>query len=288
MAVPAGIINDIEARLGLKIAGAQALSGGDISQVYCLQTTRGRLVVKINSCNGFPDMFKKEATGLQVIGLTNTVAVPAVLLTGKLQLGSYLLMQWISPGFATTAAMQKFALQLAQMHGHSAAGFGFDDDNYMGALYQRNKWKPTWSSFFIEERLQPMLKMAVDKRELSKNDTDRFEELYKKLPGLFTEEKPALVHGDLWTGNFIISTDGKPYLIDPAVSYSNREFDIAMTTLFGGFSSSFYDAYNNAYPLQPGWKQRLALWNLYPLLVHVNLFGGGYAIQVRECVRRFS
>lgn len=132
-----------------------------------------------------------------------------------------------------------------------------------------------------------MVKMAVNKRELNQTDKCLFDEFYKKLPDLFTEEPPALLHGDLWGGNYLIDTDGKPFLIDPAVSFGNREFDIAMTMLFGGFDRAFYEAYNQEFPLQPGWQQRLKLWNLYPLLVHVNLFGGVYAKQVRVSLSVF-
>jgi len=173
------------------------------------------------------------------------------------------------------------------MHKNTAGHFGLDRDNYMGSLPQSNKMHERWSDFFIEERLQPMVQMAADNKLLTGNDVTSFERVYKNLEGLFTEEDPSLIHGDLWRGNYLIDQSEKPYLIDPAVSYGHREFDIAMTTLFGGFSDGFYNAYNETFPLAKGWEGRVDLWNLYPLLVHLNLFGSGYLGEVRGCLRRY-
>lgn len=282
MAVSASIISDIECNLNAQIKNVSRVSGGDINQAYRLQTTLGNFFIKINSLHKFPGMFKSEESGLAAIRKTNTIAVPEVVLQGDTGDESYLMLQWIEAGYGDVISSKKLGRQLAFMHRDTAAQFGFEAGNYMGSLHQSNKQHNNWARFFIEERLQPMVKMAVDKRELTQTDMYRFDELYKKLPDVFTEEPPALLHGDLWGGNYLIDTSGKPYLIDPAVSYGNREFDIAMTTLFGGFDRGFYEAYNQKFPLLPGWQQRLKLWNLYPLLVHVNLFGGKYANEVRE------
>lgn len=287
MAIPIGVINDIESRLNITVKNESVVSGGDINRAYLLQTSVGSLFVKINGRYKFPGMFVKEQQGLDTIRETKTIAVPEIVLQGEFNNDSYLILKWINVGSANTIAFSKLGIQLAQLHKSTSAQFGFYTDNYMGSLIQINNWNATWSDFFIEQRLQPMVKMAVDKKELVKNDIHQFDQLYKKLPGLFTEEPPSLLHGDLWGGNYLIDTDGKPYLIDPAVSYGNREFDIAMTTLFGGFDRAFYEAYNNEFTLQTGWQQRLKLWNLYPLLVHVNLFGGAYAKQVRENLSLF-
>ncbi|WPV02214.1 fructosamine kinase family protein [Mucilaginibacter sp. cycad4] len=287
MAVSAGVISDIECKLKAQIKNVNPVSGGDINQAYRLQTTLGNFFIKINSLHKFPGMFKSEESGLAAIRKTNTIAVPEVVLQSDTGDESYLILQWIEAGYGEVISSQKLGRQLALMHRNTAAQFGFEANNYMGSLLQSNKQHGSLAQFFIEERLQPMVKMAVDKRELTQTDIYRFDELYKKLPYLFTEEPPALLHGDLWGGNYLIDTDGKPYLIDPAVSYGNREFDIAMTTLFGGFDHAFYEAYNQEFPLLPGWQQRLKLWNLYPLLVHVNLFGSMYAKQVRENLSAF-
>lgn len=282
MTVSADVINDIELRLNAKIKRITPVAGGDINQAYRLQTTLGNFFVKKNSRHKFPGMFESEERGLAAIRNTNVIAVPEIILQGDTDCESYLILQWIEVGQSSRTSSQQLGRLLAQMHRTTSARFGFEADNYMGSLHQSNRQHDSWAQFFIEERLQPMVKIAVDKRELVKSDMHQFNELCKKLPDLFTEEPPALLHGDLWGGNYLISTEGKPYLIDPAVSYGNREFDMAMTTLFGAFDHVFYEAYSQEFPLLPGWQQRLKLWNLYPLLIHVNLFGGMYAKQVRE------
>ncbi|PTQ96779.1 hypothetical protein C8P68_104268 [Mucilaginibacter yixingensis] len=274
--------NDIENRLAVKIKDTSAVSGGDINQVYRLDTSSGQFLLKVNSKDAFPGMFAHEAQGLSAIRQTETIAVPDVIYQGYAGKESYLLLEWIETWYPSEQASKNLGRQLAAMHEHTADLFGFHQDNYMGSLPQKNNRHKSWSDFFVKERLKPMVKMAIESGQLNDNDQDDFDQLYEKLPGLHPDEPPALVHGDLWSGNYLINTKEQPYLIDPAVSYSNREFDIAMTALFGGFNATFYKAYNDAYPLQPGWQGRLKIWNLYPLLVHVNLFGGGYANQVRQ------
>lgn len=232
-------------------------------------------------------MFQREQEGLQAIAKTQTIATPQVLFQGDAGNESYLLLEWIDTRKPAPQSSYLLGGQLAAMHRHTAAYFGFDTDNYMGSLPQSNSHHSSWHNFFISERLLPMVKLGREKGELSAPDVQHFEKLYLKLSEFFNEDAPSLIHGDLWGGNYLIATDGKPYLIDPAVSYGNREFDIAMTTLFGGFDNAFYEAYHSAYPLQSGWQQRINLWNLYPLLIHVNLFGGNYASQVRRCLATY-
>lgn len=277
-----GVINQ-----QLRLKHVSSVSGGSINAAYCLHTNVGDYIMKRNSKSAYPRMFNCEAEGLAAIRSTKTIAVPEVVLLADFEEDSYLVLEWIENIRATTKASELLGRQLAAMHKHTAKQFGFGHDNYMGSLPQSNKLHDTWSRFFIEERLQPMVKIAVDRQLLSSQDVQTFDKLYSNLSGSFTEEPAALLHGDLWGGNYLIGTHGKPFLIDPAVSYGNREFDIAMTTLFGGFSREFYDAYQESYPLQAGWQQRVALWNLYPLLLHLNLFGSGYLRQVRDGVANY-
>lgn len=288
MSLSAPLQNDIEKRLGIKVSNASAVSGGDINQVFQLDTSSGKFLLKVNSKDAFPGMFAQESQGLSAIRQTETIAVPDVIYQGYAGKESYLLLEWIETWYPSHQASKNLGLQLAAMHQHITEQFGFHQHNYMGSLIQTNNRHNNWADFFIAERLNPMLKLAMASAELNEKDEESFNCLYEKLPGLYPEEPAVLIHGDLWSGNYLISTKEKPYLIDPAVSYGNREFDIAMTTLFGGFDAAFYKAYNDAYPLQPGWQSRLKIWNLYPLLVHVNLFGGGYANQVRQILEAYK
>lgn len=266
---------------------AQAVSGGSINEVFRLQTEAGNYVLKVNDAGKFPNMFALEAEGLAAIRKTKTIAVPYVIGIGNAANQSFLLLEYIETGRKTTASMQQLGLQLAQMHQNSASNFGFEKDNYMGSLPQSNRKHDTWKSFFVEERLKLMVKLAFDASFIDPKLVSDFEKLYQKLGEFFEEEKPALIHGDLWSGNYLIGSNGKPYLIDPAVSYGFREFDLAMTQLFGGFSAAFYQAYEEEFPLQKGWQQRVDLWNLYPLLLHLNLFGTGYLGKVKVALNRF-
>ena len=263
------------------------VTGGSINEVYRLQTAVGFFILKLNSAQQFPKMFELEAEGLEAIRQTKTVAVPEVIATGHLSYQSFLLLEYIETGSKTSAALQVLGSQLAQMHRNTTDSFGFEKDNYMGSLPQSNKKHQTWQSFFVEERLKPMVKLAFDASFIDQKLVSDFESLYQKLGGFFEEEKPALIHGDLWGGNYLVGTEGKPYLIDPAVSYGFREFDLAMAHLFGGFSTDFYNAYQEEFPLQQGWQERIDLWNLYSLLLHLNLFGTGYLGQVKVGLRKY-
>ncbi|WP_345952463.1 fructosamine kinase family protein [Mucilaginibacter sp. PAMB04168] len=270
------------------ILSMQPVSGGDINRAYCLRMHDGNmLMMKLNSNSAYPNMFELESRGLDLIRNTHTIAVPNVVLQAHYADHSFLLMEWIDSTKPSASTSALLGQQLAAMHRHTAARFGLGHDNYMGSLQQSNRMHNTWAEFFINERLQPMVQTAVNKQLLSNVDVKQFDRLYNIMSSLFEEEAPALIHGDLWGGNYLIANNGMPFLIDPAVSYGNREFDIAMTTLFGGFDKPFYDAYNEGFPLAHAWQQRLDLWNLYPLLLHLNLFGGGYLGQVKSCLQKY-
>lgn len=285
------ITEDIKQIIGQQlhknVISETSISGGSINAVYCLQAADKQYLLKLNSRYQFPHMFAREAEGLAAISKTGTIGIPQMILQGDSDDKSFLLLEWIDARRSTAKSAALLGTQLGKMHRSTTESFGFETDNYIGSLPQSNSRHDTWSDFFISERLMPMVKMATDKRYLNATDLQSFDQLYKNLPGLFDEEPPSLIHGDLWGGNYLISEDEKPYLIDPAVSYGHREFDIAMTTLFGGFLPEFYTAYQEAFPLTKGWQQRMDLWNLYPLLVHLNLFGLGYLEQVRDCLGEY-
>jgi len=263
------------------------VSGGSINDAYCLGTSIGKFFLKVNTADRFPSLFEAEADGLERSRKTGAVRVPEVIGYGEEGDETFLLMEHIAEGERNTAFWERFGRSLARLHGHSQDRYGLDRDNYIGTLKQVNTPDPNWASFFIHHRLEPQLKLARDKKRVDGGTALRFERLFGKLEALFPKEAPALLHGDLWSGNFLCDADGRPVLIDPAVYYGHREMDVAMTKLFGGFDAAFYTAYMDERPLEQGWKERVDLCNLYPLLVHVNLFGGSYLAQVEGVLKRF-
>ena len=179
-------------------------------------------------------------------------------------------------------------MKLAKMHQLTNAFFGFDDWNYMGSIQQKNNQQSTWSEFFATQRIEPMYEKARSSGYFSASTTKQLIRLLDKAESLFPTEPPSLVHGDLWSGNFLFDNTGDGVLIDPAVYYGHREMDIALSKLFGGFTADFYDGYNAQYPLEKGWEERVPLGQLYPLLLHVALFGNSYVGQVEQILNRFS
>lgn len=263
------------------------LSGGDINEVYSVTTSEASFVVKLNKADQFPGMLRKEAQGLHLIAHTGTVKTPAVINTGVIEGTQFLVLEKIETAAATKATWTQFGQQLAALHLNTSQLFGLDHDNYIGSLVQHNKPCGTWTEFLIIQRLQPMIEMAVNQGDINYVEAKIIEPFYKRLEDLYPPGKPALLHGDLWSGNYLVNYDGGPVIIDPAVYYGHREMDIAMMHLFGGFSPSLFDAYNESYPLEKGWQQRVSLNQLYPLLVHVNLFGRGYWERVRQVLEAY-
>lgn len=174
------------------------------------------------------------------------------------------------------------------MHQVSHENFGFDEDNFIGNLPQQNQPAKNWIHFFIENRLRPQVAFAAKKNYLQLKDLNLFEKLYQKIPGYFDDEKPSLLHGDLWSGNFIFNENDQPVLIDPAVYFGHRSMDLAMTKLFGGFETPFYEAYDYYFPLPKNHRHQWAICNLYPLLVHLNIFGDAYYQQVNSILKLYT
>ena len=188
---------------------------------------------------------------------------------------------------ANQKVRQNFGKQLSLLHHRHSAYFGLDHDNYMGALPQSNSKAADWSAFFYLRRIQPQVKLAFDKQLLTAEQTRLFEKLPSILPGLFPDAKPCLLHGDLWSGNFLCDKEQNAVLIDPAVYYGHPAIDLAMTTLFGGFDKAFYDSYNYYDPLPVNHAEQWDCCNLYPLLVHLNLFGRSYLSDILSIVGRY-
>jgi protein-ribulosamine 3-kinase len=284
--IPEVILSTLQSNIDTTIERVERISGGCIHHTYCLHLPDKKLFLKYNRLDQATN-FEIEARGLQLLDGTHTLAIPKVHFYGQSVQFAYLVLEWVEQGRQSRDYWSVFGEQLAKLHQHTQAQFGLDHDNYIGALPQQNGPMATWTDFFIERRLQPMLKAAVERGHLERSDEQAFERLYQRLPGMFPEEKPALLHGDLWGGNFLTGLDGYPVLIDPAVYYGHREMELAFMTLFDRQPPIFYDAYQSVAPLAEDWEKRIDLCNLYPLLVHINLFGGGYIGSMRSALRQY-
>jgi protein-ribulosamine 3-kinase len=269
------------------LKSTESLGGGCINNAAKVSTTVGVFFVKYNTAASYPQMFALEANGLQLLRDADEIRVPEVIHYDTAENFSFLLLEFITSENRVHHFWSIFGRALASLHKHTNSFFGLDHDNFIGSLSQRNRLHKDWTGFFVTERLEPMVKQARDKGEISTHLVNQFECLYNKLSGYLPEEKPALLHGDLWSGNYMVDDKGDPCLIDPAVYFGHREMDLAMTRLFGGFSPQFYESYNHAFTLEKGWEERLDIMNLYPLMVHVNLFGGGYVSEVKQILDHF-
>lgn len=269
------------------IRSQRAVFGGDINEAGVLTLDDGTLLfAKSNRSSSALDNFRAEAEGLEAIRLTGTIGVPEVLGLGQDAGSSFLLMEYIDAGKRVKGYWEVFAAELAAMHSYDVGGqYGFLHDNWIGARRQINSLHNSWISFFRDCRLEPQFKDAD--RYFSTEDRKKISYLLDHLDQYLLEPaRPSLVHGDLWSGNMITGNNGKGWLIDPAVYYGHPEADLAMTELFGGFSPIFYEAYKEYGRLEPGYEDRRDIYNLYQLLNHLNMFGGGYLGSVMRIIRR--
>ena len=269
---------------GFELKEYSSLAGGSINEVYYLNTSEGKKVIKINSLSAFPGMFPAEKAGLEALKNSGSVAVPEVLGIGELNDTAYLILEHIEEAPQKPHFWDRFARDLAALHQNSAAQFGFEDDNYIGSLPQFNGYETSAADFYIRQRLEPQFRMA------SKNgfSLESLDQIFKNISAAIPNESPSLIHGDLWGGNYITNDQGLPCLIDPAVSYGPREMDLSMMKLFGGFPQEVFEKYHEIYPLAAGFEDRVPLWQLYYLLVHLNIFGSSYLSPVSRILKRFS
>src|SRR5690606_6395593 len=226
-----------------------------------------------------------EASALKRMSNTNTIKTRYIIAVDTFENHAFLLMVFTESISPTSNDFNTLGLPLSDMHNCSADGFGLEQDNFIGTLPQSNTKHKSWCDFYINERLLPQLKIAKQKQLLSDNECPTKGLLLEKLQPLFQNIKPSLLHGDLWGGNFLISSQGEPYLIDPALYYGHGEVDIAMTKLFGGFGEDFYKSYHNILPKDLHTVQRIDIYQLYYLLVHLNLFGRTYYGSVSRILR---
>jgi fructosamine-3-kinase len=280
----------VELALGASIAGVRRLGGGDINEAFAVRLDGDRTVfVKAND-RAPPEMFSAEARGLAWLGEARALRVPAVLAVSSGRAGepAFLVLEYVESAARRPDFDETLGRGLAALHRFSAPGFGLDHDNFIGSLPQSNAARPSWTDFYRSQRLEAQLRRAVDAGRAGPALQRGFARLFAKLDELVgPAEPPARLHGDLWGGNLHAGEAGEPCLIDPACYGGHREVDLAMMRLFGGFGERVFAAYAEAYPLAPGHADRVSLYQLYPLLVHVNLFGGGYGASVESALARY-
>ena len=258
-----------------KDATASSIGGGDISAAWRLVGEQRDIFLKTGGVDS-AEMFSAEADGLQEIAESNAICVPDVLAVGQTADTAYLALEWLSFDRPSADTERQLGERLAAMHRATSARFGWHRDNTIGLTPQHNPWSEDWASFFQQHRLGYQLELAASKGftgELQREGKRLLDRLHALFEGY--EPVPSLLHGDLWGGNWA-SSNREPVLFDPAVYYGDRETDLAMTRLFGGFGRAFYEAYESAWPLEAGSEKRQHLYQLYHVLNHLNLFGGGY------------
>lgn len=284
----------------LTILGQKSVAGGCINQNYTLQTNLGNYFVKLNQAE-LGEMFVAEAKGLLQMQATNTIKVPRPICYGTVNDRAYLVLEWLALSKNTRQDWSLMGAKLALMHGFPVAnlqldqkldqrldqklnkGFGWVMNNTIGSTPQLNPWTTNWAKFFAEERIGHQLQLAQRRGGQFPEISQVVEAVYQAL--INHQPQPSLVHGDLWGGNAGITNDGEPVIFDPASYVGDREVDLAMTKLFGGFPKEFYQGYHQTFPLPPGYEQRETIYNLYHILNHFNLFGGGYASQANQMIR---
>ncbi len=286
--IPSAIVQAIQEKLKpTELDDFSFIPGGCINHGGILVTSRGYLFIKWNDRSAYPSMFEKEAKGLDLLRTTKTLRIPEVIGYGESEIFQFILLELIESKPRATDFWKTLGQKLASLHRHSAPSFGLDHNNFIGSLLQHNKPSNSWIDFFIHQRLEFQINLARDNDKPVHSLKKKLEKLYLKLPALMPVEKPALLHGDLWGGNLVSDEKGYPCLIDPAVYYGHREAELAYTQLFDHFDRTFYKTYEEVFPLEPGFEERVDIYNLYPLLVHLNLFDGNYLHQAEAIVNRF-
>jgi len=275
----------VEQALGAAVDDVRPVGGGDINEAWSVALADGRRAFAKTNPGADPAMFPAEAEGLSWLREPGVIRIPEVLAVSA----DVLVLERIEPARAASDRDERLGRGLAALHRAGADGFGFPSDNFIGRLPQDNERAADWPSFYRDRRLEPQLRLAADRGLASAAMRRGFERLFDRLAALMGDpEPPARLHGDLWGGNAMCDEMGAPVLIDPAVYGGHREVDLAMMRLFGGFSPRVFAAYEEAHPLQPGAVDRVPLYQLYPLLVHVNLFGGGYVSSVERALAQLE
>jgi fructosamine-3-kinase len=317
-----GLVEGVRDLLGVAVLSARPVGGGCISEARRVELADGRVVFAKSGADLPDDLLTVEAAGLRWLAEGGGVKVPAVVASshdsgvgnnpgpprsghdggarggpgppasegaGRHTGAPVLVLEWIEPGVATSSTPERLGRGLARLHASGAPGFGWVRDGFIGSLPQRNTpLADEWPAFWVGHRIEPLARQAVERGSLSRDATALLARLGERLPDLAgPAEPPARLHGDLWSGNVVIGTGGEPWIVDPAPYGGHREVDLAMMRLFGGFSPAVFRAYGEEHPLAPGHEDRVPLYQLYPLLVHVVLFGAMYAARVDAALGRY-
>ena len=279
------INNIIEHHFGREPSRIVKLSGGDINEIYQAFLPEKLVVIKINNSQSLPQLFEKEKQGLALLS-RSTFIVPKPIKIGSINDTPFLIMDYIEQGNSLNWAV--FGEKLAQLHKIEGKYFGLDHDNYIGSLEQVNQECGAWSEFYTNHRLLALTAKARNQGLFEKKHCIWVEKLCHRLDELIPTCKPSLIHGDLWSGNLLIHTSGHPALIDPAVYFGHPEMDWAMLSLFGSYPEEAMDGYLNVNPLEKGLNERMDIHQLYPLLVHLILFGKGYLSGVESTLKKYA
>lgn len=275
----------LESILNEDILNFSSISGGCIGDSQIVLTKSNKYFLKTYP-NNRSKLLQCEANGLAEINKTNSIKTPKVIDVNN----DFLLLEFVEEGRKNSQTMSDFGIELAIMHKHTSESFGFYEDNFIGANIQKNiNLKNNWVEFYWEERLVFQYKLAEKNGYTDSDFRSRFNKLSKNINSILNDsiENPSLIHGDLWSGNYLVDNNSKVVLIDPAVYYGHREAELGMTLLFGGFSSDFYNAYDEEFPLEKNWKYRIDLYKLYHLMNHLNLFGNSYYSQVQSAINKY-
>jgi len=281
----------IEPLFGAKVETFFAISGGSINQTHVLNLTNGQRVFMKQNPSPPTDFFLAETRGLKLLSQAkNGPRIPKPFLVQSVSRPTFLLLEYIDSSSENENFSEQFALSLAELHRMSQEHYGLDHDNYIGSTPQKNRLEKDGIVFFREQRIDFQRQLARRSGLLPVTIDKEIDSLCDEL-GKFLNisgEKPALLHGDLWSGNYFPDSEGKPCVFDPAVYYGLREADLAMTELFGRLPQKFYDVYQEVFPMNPGYEERKDLFNLYHVLNHLNIFGSSYLSSVQQIVKRYT
>jgi protein-ribulosamine 3-kinase len=272
----------------IRLTGAQSVGGGCINHAIKISTSEGDFFLKWNA-SAPTDMFVKEAAGLSEMSFAgSSLIIPKVIWSKEVdESPGLLLLEYLQPAIHTSGFDELLGRGIAQLHHKTAGAYGFHQPNYCGATLQDNTWTKNWPEFYAQWRIGNLVQQIKMSRGMSSEEQKVYEKLVIRMPELLTHRTvPSLIHGDLWSGNYLYTANG-PALIDPACYYADREMELGMMKLFGGFSVQVWDAYKNEFSLPEGWRERIRLYQLYHVLNHYLLFGGSYGWQALEIAKEY-